>query len=111
MKTTIDIPDVLYRSMKARCASMGTTMRHVTIALYGDFMQRPDWVPRIRTEHILTEKPAKKNGRRLACFGVARPDPNLNVSHDWDDIQKSIEEGWAEKHAEKEKRILEQREL
>ena len=111
MRTTIDIPDVLYRSMKARCASMGTTMRHVTITLYGNWMQGPEQLPRIRTEYVLTNppKPPKTDAKSLIPFlGIARKGANLNVSHDWKDIKKSIESGWAEEAIAKERRIRKQ---
>ena len=111
MRTTIDIPDVLYRSMKARCASMGTSMRHVTIALYGDWMQGPEQLPRIRTECVLTDapKPKKTDAKSLIPFlGIARKGANLHVSHDWKDIKKSIERGWAEEAIAKERRIRKQ---
>ena len=34
MKTTMDIPDALYRDVKAEAARRGTTVREVTTALY-----------------------------------------------------------------------------
>ena len=111
MRTTIDIPDVLYRSMKARCASMGTTMRYVTIALYGDFMQRPDWYPRIKTEYVLADDTLKTATKKsdvkalIPFLGIGRKGANLNVSHDWRDIKESIAKGCAEEYAEKERRI------
>ena len=109
MRTTIDIPDVLYRSMKARCATMGTTMRHVTIALYGNWMQNPDWLPHIKTECVLTDAPKKTDAKSLIPFlGIARKGANLNVSHKWKDIKKSIAEGWAENAIAKERRIRKQ---
>lgn len=111
MRTTIDIPDVMYRSVKARCASEGTTLRHITIALYGDWMQHPDWRPHIEMEYALTgdapETRAKKTDAKslIPFLGIARKGANLNVSHDWKEIKKSIEDGWSEEAAEKERRV------
>lgn len=107
MRTTIDIPDVLYRSMKTRCASMGTTMRHVTIALYGSWMQGPEQLPRIRTEYVLADapKPKKTDAKSLIPFlGIARKGANLNVSHDMASIRRSIAKGLKKEYAELKKR-------
>ena len=107
MRTTIDIPDVLYRSMKARCASMGTTMRHVTIALYGSWMQDPDWIPRIKTECILTDSPnaaAAEPRPTLSCFGIAKPRAHINGPHDMASIRRSIAKGLKKEYAELKKR-------
>lgn len=110
MRTTIDIPDVLYKAVRTRTAAEGTTLRYVTVALLGDWLRKPDWRPLAQPEDLArSAKPQKaKPHRRLACFGIARPDPSLNISHDWADIEKSIEEGWAQEVAEKEARVREQ---
>ena len=106
MRTTIDIPDVLYKSVKSRCATMGTTMRYVTIALYGNWMQQPATLPQVNTEYIFTDAPKKTDAKsRIPFLGIARRGANLNVSHDWKDIKKSIEDGWAEEAMAKERRI------
>ena len=107
MRTTIDIPDVLYRSMKARCAAMGTTMRHVTIALDGDWMQGPEQLPRVKTEYVLADapKPQKTDAKSLIPFlGIARKGANLNVSHDMASIRRSIAKGLKKEYAELKKR-------
>ena len=109
MRTTIDIPDALYRSVRARTANEGTTLRNITIALYGDWIRKNDWHPQLDAGlFVITSKPREAQTpprRRLKCFGIARKDANLTVSHDWKDIKKSIEEGWAQDACEKEQRI------
>ena len=45
MKTTLDVPDDLYRAVKSRSAMQGLTIRSVTLMLYGDWLARPDWRP------------------------------------------------------------------
>lgn len=42
MKATIDIPDVLYRRVKARAALDGRAVREVTIELYERWLARED---------------------------------------------------------------------
>ena len=39
MKATIDVPDALYRRIKARSALAGRTVRDVTIELYQRWLQ------------------------------------------------------------------------
>ena len=41
MKTTLDVPDDLYRAVKARSAMEGLTVRSVTLMLYGDWLASP----------------------------------------------------------------------
>ncbi len=41
MKTTLDIPDDLYHAVKAKSALDGTSVRRVTLMLYGDWLSRP----------------------------------------------------------------------
>lgn len=82
MRTTINIPDVLYRAVRSRTAAEGSTLRNITIALYGDWMQRADWHPQLRTETVFTDyEPKAKPKRHLKCIGIARKGANLNVSH------------------------------
>ncbi len=70
MKTTIDIPDELYRRVKARSALLGKRIRDVTIELYSRWLEeeegltyteRPqqwlhDWV-RIGEENLRDSSP------------------------------------------------------
>jgi hypothetical protein len=42
MKATIDIPDALYRRVKARSALEGRTIRDVTVELYSDWLEQAD---------------------------------------------------------------------
>ena len=48
MKTTIDIPDDLYRQVKARLAMQRRTVREVTIALYRRWLSEPEGAPQSR---------------------------------------------------------------
>lgn len=69
MRTTLDIPDELYRQVKARAALQGKTVREVTTELYGQWLagqalpKRPafdwldDWV-RLGDEALRESAPA-----------------------------------------------------
>jgi len=45
MKATIDIPDELYRRVKAKSALLGRPVREVTIELYRQWVEAPDAPP------------------------------------------------------------------
>ena len=100
MRTTIDIPDVLYKAVRTRTISEGTTLRHVTIALLGDWMGRPDWHPRVKPEYIFQPEPVQKPRRRLACFGIVKPRKHADGPHDMESIRASIVAGFNEECAE-----------
>lgn len=56
MKATIDIPDELYRRVKARSALLGRAVREVTIELYQRWLgEAPATVPPRSSEQWLEE--------------------------------------------------------
>lgn len=99
MKTTLDIPDAIYRAVKSRSAGAGLSVRHVTIMLYGDWLATPNWRPQAPSfVSDLTATPPPT--RRLGCFGVAAKYARKNVSHEMDDIRASILSGHKRELAE-----------
>lgn len=42
MKVTTNLPDDLYRRVKARSATLGLTVRDITVDLYRRWLQEPD---------------------------------------------------------------------
>jgi hypothetical protein len=88
MKATFDIPDEIYRRAKARSAMEGRPLRAVAIELF---------------ESWLAEAPTPDPGRTPAASGtrsdgapwarIARPYLRSGMSHDLDDIRRSIAEG------------------
>lgn len=93
MRTTIDIPDVLYRAVRSRTAREGTTLRHITISLLGNWMQRPEWRPQMRAEFLaVDEKPKAESRPHLKCFGILKPKKHINGPHDMESIRASIAE-------------------
>ena len=77
----------------------------IFVAFLGGWLESRGWHPEVKTEYVMTDEPKPRHRRSLSFFGIARPGANLNVSHDWNDIKKSIEEGWSKEAFEKEKRI------
>lgn len=79
MKATLDIPDDLYRKVKAKSALLGKPVREVTIELYRQWVEGPqasetggdeDWLAAFRRLQIPTGTPgptareALEEGRR-----------------------------------------------
>lgn len=90
MKATFDIPDEIYRRAKARSAMEGRPLRAVAIELF---------------EGWLAEDQTHDPGRVAATSGtrfdnapwaeIARPYLRRGMSHDLDEIRRSIAEGRA----------------
>ncbi len=88
MKATFDIPDEIYRRAKARSALEGRPLRAVAIELF---------------ETWLAEDQASDPGRLPAASGtrfdeapwaeIARPYLRRGMSHELDDIRRSIAGG------------------
>lgn len=108
MRTTIDIPDVLYKAVRSRTAAEGTTLRYVTVALLGDWMRQPDWRPLAQPEDFVrsVKTPTAKPHRRLAFFGMLKPRKNIDGPHDMKSIRESIAKGLAKEYAENEARTV-----
>src|SRR5512137_2738729 len=58
MKTTIDIPDDLYRRVKAKSALEGRAVREVTVDLYRAWLQSPTEGPAVASESGQTSRNA-----------------------------------------------------
>lgn len=74
MKTTIDIPDDLYRSVKSRSALEGMTVRSATLMLYGDWLARPRGTP----GGIPAMHDAKSKEPLPSWFGIGRANVRKN---------------------------------
>ena len=79
MRTTLDIPDALYRKIKTRTAQEGVTVRSVTLLLYTQWLNGDTPAP----------PPVRKPKRNLpAWFGSVKVDADL--PHDMASVRKSI---------------------
>lgn len=91
MKATMQIPDEMYREVKAKSALEGRSVRSVTVMLYASWLHGlvPD--PEMASE-ISTVKPRGGKRPNLACFGVGRHfvRKNANGPHDMASIRESI---------------------
>ena len=89
MRTTMDIPDQLYRRVRAKGAMEGLTLRAITITLYADWLDGKNVV-----------SVAEREGKPVDDAPVSIPSwaglcgnaivKNLDGPHDMKSIRKSI---------------------
>jgi len=85
MRTTLDIPDALYRQVRSRSALEGTTLRSITITLYSDWLSRPQM-------SIEAPSPAQASNKLPDWAGLCSSaiTKNADGPHDMGSIRKSI---------------------
>lgn len=87
MRTTLDIPDALYREVRAKSALNGSTLRAVTITLYTDWLaSKPAPQPAVSKRRSLPDWAG-------LCAGHIKVDPNRKT--DMASIRESIGRGIA----------------
>ncbi len=96
MKATLDIPDNLYRSVKARSALEGRPLRSIAIELFQNWLQAPPTPPQSDQNDPTSEELAK-----YPWLAISKNYVKPGVSHDMEDIRESIARGWAAEAAEK----------
>jgi hypothetical protein len=85
MKATLDIPDTLYRQVKAKSALEGSPIRLVAINLFSA------WVNAVPTGELKkVVEPARMKEPGPAWFGVARPYALKVKRHDMAAVRESI---------------------
>jgi len=88
MKATIDIPDELYRRVKAKSALAGQPVRKVVMHLFQGWLSEADALPTDKA--ILMQ-----SGPTPAWFGAARKYAQRVNRHDLTSIRRSIAQGRA----------------
>lgn len=96
MKATLDIPDQLYRSVKARSALEGRPLRSIAIELFQNWLQAPPAQPRVENNEPTPEELVK-----YPWLAISKKYVKPGVSHEMEDIRESISRGWAADAAEK----------
>jgi hypothetical protein len=94
MKATIDIPEDIYRQVKAKSALEGRAVREVAIALFRDWVEQPGASVAVE-ENPLTEKAPVVLPRWFAS--LQKYAPNAHGRYDMDTIRHSIAHGRAGK--------------
>lgn len=94
MKATIQIPDEMYREVKAKSALEGRSVRSVTVMLYTSWLRGLVPEPDSATRCVVA-KPVDGKKPNLSCFGVGRRFVRKNADgpHDMASIRESIAAG------------------
>jgi hypothetical protein len=88
MKATIEIPDDLYRRVKAKSALAGQPVREVVMSLFQGWLAEEDAAP--------TDKPGLIPGQPVpAWFGALRRYAQRVNRHDLTSVRRSIAKGRA----------------
>ncbi len=98
MKATLDIPDELYRRVKARSAMEGRPVRAVAVDLFQKWLEEKPEVRVLRDDSLDEEK--------MPWLAIARRYIREDQNHDMDDIKEAIAAGWGAEVAEKLKSSL-----
>ncbi|MCX6875585.1 MAG: hypothetical protein NTW21_17525 [Verrucomicrobia bacterium] len=98
MKATLEIPDDLYRRVKARSALEGRPIRLVAVQLFQAWLEAPAPPQQAAPpEETLTEA----DFERFPWLKTSRKYLKPGMSHDMDDIKEAIARGSAAEYAEK----------
>jgi hypothetical protein len=90
MKATFDIPDDLYRSVKARSALEGRPLRAVAIELFQNWLRgSSDPTP------SEPEPPTPEELTKFPWLAISQKYARPAVSSEMEDIRESIARGWA----------------
>ena len=85
MKATIDVPDDLYRRVKAKSALEAQTVREVTEALYRKWVETPT--------RGVADRPRRRDAATPSWFGAAKRYADRVRKHDMDSVRESIARG------------------
>lgn len=93
MKATLDIPDELYRRVKARSAMEGRPVRAVAVDLFQKWLdEKPEPV---------VEREVSPDDEKMPWLAIARKYVREDQNHDMDAIKEAIAIGWGAEVAEK----------
>jgi hypothetical protein len=88
MKATLEIPDDLYRQVKARSALEGVPLRAVAEELFRRWLDHPDL---FSTKEVIADKTSETPAPWLA---VTQPHLRPGMSHDLETIRSATEAEW-----------------
>jgi hypothetical protein len=90
MKTTIDIPDTIYRKVKAKSAIEGRAVRDVAITLFSSWLENNDLDSQ---KSQMESEPAKQPSKPLWFASLRKYAANANGNYDMAAIRRSIAHG------------------
>ncbi len=99
MKATIEIPDELYRKVKAKSSNQGQPVGEVAIKLLRA------WIGETRPAARRDQPLPRSSRSRPSWFGLARKYARNVNDHGMPAVRESIAKGWAKEMGEKEARL------
>ena len=96
MKATLDIPDELYRRVKARSAMEGRPIRSVAVQLFQSWLDGSPSTIQPQSSELSQEELAD-----APWLAISRRHVKPGMSHDMDEIRAAIAAGSAAESAEK----------
>jgi hypothetical protein len=96
MKATFDIPDDLYRRVKARSAVEGRPLRSVAVELFQNWLSVTPAEPKPEDDSLTEAEMAK-----YPWLKITQPYIHPGMSHDLDEMKEAIARGWGEEISEK----------
>jgi len=96
MKATLDIPDDLYRRVKARSAMEGRPVRAVAIELFQTWLREGHGEDPARPVQTSPDR-----DEDFPWLAISRKYMKPGLSHDMNAIRESITRGWADEAAGK----------
>jgi len=91
MKATLDIPDDLYRRVKARSAMEGRPLRSVATELFQQWLDAPFPLEQAPEPSGLTPN----EWAAAPWLAITQPYLKPGLSHDMDEIRTAIAKGWS----------------
>lgn len=89
MKVTLDIPDELYRRVKARSAMEGRPVRSVSVELF------ESWLDPRKEGALAPRVSAHQSPLDAPWLAITRPHLRKGMSHDITSIREAAARGWA----------------
>ena len=89
MKVTLDIPDELYRRVKARSAMEGRPVRSVSVELF------ESWLDPRKAVGVLPKAHACGSPKDAPWLAITRRNLRKGMSHDLEAIREAAAKAWA----------------
>ncbi len=99
MKATLEIPDDLYRRVKARSAMEGRPLRSVAMELFQNWLDTPKPPPSTPDPAPLNRKVTRFDNASWLSITKRHLKPHMN--HEMDEIRAAIAKGRGDEVAEK----------
>ncbi len=95
MKATIEVPDELYRRVKAKSAREGRRLREVTVELYQHYIGQDETPSKSAPRKATAAEPLPEGREIPSWFGALGKTARAVTRHDMGTIRESVARGVA----------------